>query len=127
VKRLTSISIILVIHLAIYGQVDTSRLSIVFAGDIMGHDEQITGARVDSIDGYNYEPTFRYVRSFIEQADIAIGNLEVTLAGKPYKGYPQFSSPMPLPLQPVMLDSMFLSRPIIMPSTVARQVSGEHC
>ncbi len=81
------------IHLAIYGQVDTSRLSIVFAGDIMGHDEQITGARVDSIDGYNYEPTFRYVRSFIEQADIAIGNLEVTLAGKPYKGYPQFSSP----------------------------------
>jgi poly-gamma-glutamate synthesis protein (capsule biosynthesis protein) len=25
--------------------------------------------------------------------DVAIGNLEVTLAGKPYKGYPQFSAP----------------------------------
>jgi poly-gamma-glutamate synthesis protein (capsule biosynthesis protein) len=83
----------LVLHLATFSQVDTSRLSLVFAGDIMGHDEQITGAWDDSMDGYNYEPTFRYVRSFIEQADIAIGNLEVTLAGKPYKGYPQFSSP----------------------------------
>ena len=92
-KRLASISIILVFHLATFGQVDTSRLSLLFAGDIMGHDEQITGAWDDSMDGYNYEPTFRYVRSFIEQADIAIGNLEVTLAGKPYKGYPQFSSP----------------------------------
>ncbi|MBN1790780.1 MAG: CapA family protein [Bacteroidales bacterium] len=97
-KRLVLISIILVLHLATYGQVDTSRLSLVFAGDIMGHDEQITGAWDDSLRDYNYEPTFRYVRPFIEQADIAIGNLEVTLAGKPYKGYPQFSSPDALAL-----------------------------
>ena len=92
-KRLASISILLVLHLATFSEVDTSRLSLVFAGDIMGHDEQITGAWDDSLRDYNYEPTFRYVRPFIEQADIAIGNLEVTLAGKPYKGYPQFSSP----------------------------------
>jgi poly-gamma-glutamate capsule biosynthesis protein CapA/YwtB (metallophosphatase superfamily) len=72
---------------------DTSRLSLVFAGDIMGHDEQITGAWDPSTNSYNYEPTFRYVKPILEQADIAIGNLEVTLAGKPYKGYPQFSSP----------------------------------
>ena len=74
-------------------QVDTARLSLVFAGDIMGHDEQITGARDPSTGIYNYEPVFRFIRPFIEQADIAIGNLEVTLAGPPYKGYPQFSSP----------------------------------
>jgi poly-gamma-glutamate capsule biosynthesis protein CapA/YwtB (metallophosphatase superfamily) len=72
---------------------DTSRLSLVFAGDLMGHDEQITGAWDPSQKTYHYEPTFRYVRSFVEQADIAICNLEVTLAGPPYKGYPQFSSP----------------------------------
>jgi poly-gamma-glutamate capsule biosynthesis protein CapA/YwtB (metallophosphatase superfamily) len=29
----------------------------------------------------------------LQDADIAIANLEVTLAGKPYKGYPEFSSP----------------------------------
>lgn len=72
---------------------DTLRLSLIFAGDIMGHDEQIIGAK-DSITGaYNYEPVFRYVKPLIEKADLAIGNLEVTLAGPPYKGYPQFSSP----------------------------------
>jgi poly-gamma-glutamate synthesis protein (capsule biosynthesis protein) len=72
---------------------DTARLSLVFAGDIMGHDEQITGAWDATLGGYNYEPTFRYVKSYIEQADIAIANFEVTLSGPPYKGYPQFSSP----------------------------------
>ena len=29
----------------------------------------------------------------ISEADYAIANLEVTLAGPPYKGYPRFSSP----------------------------------
>lgn len=77
---------------------DTARLSLVFAGDIMGHDEQITGARNPETGSYDYEPTFRFVRPFIEQADIAIANLEVALAGQPYKGYPQFSSPDDLAL-----------------------------
>jgi len=72
---------------------DTNLVTIVFAGDIMGHDAQIKGA-FDSISKvYNYEPTFRYISDYITSADIAIGNLEVTLAGPPYKGYPQFSSP----------------------------------
>ncbi len=72
---------------------DTSFLKIIFAGDIMGHDAQISGAYVDSLKQYNYEPTFRYVKPYVESADIAIGNLEVTLGGPPYMGYPQFSSP----------------------------------
>jgi poly-gamma-glutamate capsule biosynthesis protein CapA/YwtB (metallophosphatase superfamily) len=59
----------------------------------MGHDEQISGAWDATMSEYNYEPTFRYVKPYIEQADIAIANLEVTLGGPPYKGYPQFSSP----------------------------------
>jgi poly-gamma-glutamate synthesis protein (capsule biosynthesis protein) len=59
----------------------------------MGHDEQIKGA-LDTANGvYNYEPTFRFIKPIIEQADIAIANLEVTLAGPVYKGYPEFSSP----------------------------------
>lgn len=70
-----------------------SKLTLVFGGDIMGHDTQITGAWDDSCKSYNYEPTFRYISDYISAADLAIGNLEVTLAGKPYKGYPEFSSP----------------------------------
>lgn len=73
--------------------IDTNLLTIIFAGDIMGHDAQIEGAFDSATQLYNYEPTFRYISDYISDADIAIGNLEVTLAGTPYKGYPQFSSP----------------------------------
>jgi len=90
--------IILAIIQPVHSQTDTSRLKLVFAGDIMGHDEQITGAWNAGINKYDYEPTFRYLKPYIEQADISIANLEVTLAGPPYKGYPQFSSPDALAL-----------------------------
>jgi poly-gamma-glutamate capsule biosynthesis protein CapA/YwtB (metallophosphatase superfamily) len=79
--------------ISVYGQGETCHLKLVFAGDLMGHDEQISGAWNDSLKAYCYEPVFSYVKPFIEQADIAIANLEVTLAGPPYTGYPQFSSP----------------------------------
>jgi poly-gamma-glutamate capsule biosynthesis protein CapA/YwtB (metallophosphatase superfamily) len=78
---------------AVSQQPDTSRLSLLFAGDIMGHDEQIAGAWDSSTKTYNYEPVFRFIKPIIVRSDIAIANLEVTLAGPPYKGYPQFSSP----------------------------------
>lgn len=91
--RLTILLCCLVTLTGFSQSIDTTRLSIVFAGDLMGHDEQITGAWDATTRSYNYEPTFRYVKPYIEQADIAVANLEVTLAGPPYKGYPQFSSP----------------------------------
>lgn len=72
---------------------DTTRLSLVFLGDIMQHDSQITGAYDQKTGAYNYKPCFQYIKPYIEAADVAIGNLEVTLAGKPYRGYPQFSAP----------------------------------
>ena len=76
-------------------QSDSGSLRIIFAGDIMGHGPQINAAR--QADGtYDYEPTFRYVKDYIQSADLAIANLEVTLAGPPYTGYPQFSSPAAL-------------------------------
>ncbi|HEX2395820.1 MAG TPA: CapA family protein [Bacteroidales bacterium] len=92
--RYVVILLLTLFYIPIYSQSnDTSRLKLVFAGDIMGHDEQIAGAWNSETGIYDYEPTFRYIKPYIEQADIAIGNLEVTLAGPPYKGYPQFSSP----------------------------------
>jgi poly-gamma-glutamate synthesis protein (capsule biosynthesis protein) len=59
----------------------------------MSHDAQIMGAFNPETGEYDYEPTFLYVRSYVKNADIAVGNLEVTFAGPPYKGYPRFSSP----------------------------------
>jgi hypothetical protein len=71
----------------------SGKLTLVFAGDIMGHDTQIESAMRMGNGIYDYTSCFRYVTPTIAAADIAIGNLEVTLAGPPYKGYPQFSSP----------------------------------
>ncbi|MBQ8674144.1 MAG: CapA family protein [Bacteroides sp.] len=68
------------------------RITLLFAGDLMQHQAQIDAAR--TADGrYDYSGCFASVKEQIEAADIAIGNLEVTLGGKPYRGYPAFSAP----------------------------------
>ena len=67
------------------------RITLLFAGDLMQHTEQINAARTEN--GYDYSDCFKHVRKEIGSADIAIANLEVTLGGKPYRGYPAFSAP----------------------------------
>jgi poly-gamma-glutamate capsule biosynthesis protein CapA/YwtB (metallophosphatase superfamily) len=91
-----SVAVLFILILQIYSEEfssDTSFIKIIFAGDIMGHDAQIVGAYNPETKKYDYESTFRYVKPYIENADIAVGNLEVTFAGPPFKGYPRFSSP----------------------------------
>ncbi|HER08900.1 MAG TPA: CapA family protein [Bacteroides sp.] len=68
-------------------------LKLLFTGDIMGHDSQIASALAHGGDRHDYRPCFQYLEPYFTGADLVIGNLEVTLAGPPYKGYPQFSSP----------------------------------
>lgn len=70
----------------------TAHITLLFAGDLMQHITQINAARVAG-DKYDYTDCFALVRPLIEEADIAIGNFEVTLGGKPYRGYPCFSAP----------------------------------
>ena len=67
-------------------------LSLLFAGDLMQHGPQIKAA-LQSDGTYNYDECFAGIKNEIERADVAIGNLEVTLGGKPYAGYPQFRAP----------------------------------
>ena len=75
----------------------TDSLRLIFVGDVMGHGMQITGAWRDGGNAaYNYLPVFQYVKDYISAADVAFANLEVTLAGAPYSGYPQFSSHLSL-------------------------------
>jgi poly-gamma-glutamate capsule biosynthesis protein CapA/YwtB (metallophosphatase superfamily) len=75
-------------------QITSDTLSLLFIGDIMGHDSQIRSAE-DTLTGtYDYADVFRYINDEISGAGISIANLEVTLAGPPFKGYPQFSSPV---------------------------------
>jgi poly-gamma-glutamate synthesis protein (capsule biosynthesis protein) len=68
-------------------------IKLVFTGDIMQHLPQVISA-YDSINrNYNYYKCFQFIKPILENSDFAVGNFETTLAGKPYNGYPQFSSP----------------------------------
>ena len=67
-------------------------ISFLFMGDFMQHSPQIKAAK-DSVGNYDYGHYFDYTNSLIQDVDFAIANLEVTLSGKPYDGYPRFSSP----------------------------------
>jgi len=62
-------------------------------GDIMGHGPQIRSAYQNSQKKYDYNEVFNPLEDIISSVDFAVANLEVTLAGPPYMGYPQFSSP----------------------------------
>ena len=68
------------------------RITLLFVGDMMQHQAQIDAAHV-SEGKYDYSSFFSLIKEQISQADLAIGNLEVTLGGRPYRGYPMFSAP----------------------------------
>lgn len=72
---------------------DTTTVSLLFVGDIMQHESQMKSAYNDSTGAYEYDSTFAPIKSRLLAADITIGNLELTLGGKPYSGYPTFSAP----------------------------------
>lgn len=42
---------------------------------------------------YDYSSYFRLIEDEIKSADLAVANIEFTLAGEPYSGYPCFSAP----------------------------------
>lgn len=67
------------------------KLSMLVMGDYMQHDPQIEAAKRG--EGYTYDHYFEYITDWVSSVDVAIANLEVTLGGPPYTGYPQFSAP----------------------------------
>lgn len=91
--KIIPLLILLILPKALSGQERDSVLTLLFAGDIMGHDGQIASAWDDSTGAYAYDTVFSYVAPLLEGVDVAIGNLEVTLGGPPFRGYPAFSSP----------------------------------
>ena len=68
-------------------------LEIICVGDIMIHEPQLASQYDPQTGTYNYENNFQYVKKYIEQADLALGNFEGTFGGPPYRGYPAFSAP----------------------------------
>lgn len=67
-------------------------LSIRIIGDVMMHSEQIRNARTNGSE-YDFSSYFSRIGDKVREADLSIANLEFTLAGEPYTGYPCFSAP----------------------------------
>jgi poly-gamma-glutamate synthesis protein (capsule biosynthesis protein) len=85
------ISLLLTALLSACGGYAQDTLSLLFAGDVMQHQAQINAARRGN--AYEYDDCFSMIKQQIASADVAMANLEVTLAGIPHSGYPQFSAP----------------------------------
>ena len=64
-------------------------------GDIMCHDSQYKDAYISSENTYDFSYVFSDIQKYIQVADIAVGNLETTFAGKDrgYSNYPTFNTP----------------------------------
>lgn len=69
------------------------QLTIVSVGDVMVHKPQIASQYDPATDTYNYDNNFQYVKSYIEEADLALCNVETTFGGGTPTGYPVFNAP----------------------------------
>lgn len=68
-------------------------LNIVCAGDVMVHHPQLAAQYDKNTGSYNFDNNFQYVKPYLEQADLALCNVETTFGGGPNSGYPLFSAP----------------------------------
>lgn len=68
---------------------------LIAVGDIMVHQTQFVQAYDRESDSYDFTPSFEYIYPYLQRADLAVGNLETTLAGaaRGFRAYPRFNSP----------------------------------
>lgn len=68
-------------------------LSLSVVGDIMLHGRQLRSAYDKKCKCYDFKPVLAPICNIIKKSDLSIANLETTLPGKEYSGYPRFGSP----------------------------------
>ncbi len=71
-------------------------VKVMATGDIMFHPSQIEGAYDVATNTYDFNNSFKAIKSKIQEADLAIANFEGTTAGNEiyaYQGYPLFNAP----------------------------------
>lgn len=94
-------------------------LTIRFLGDVMMHSSQIANTRREGSE-YDFSSFFSLIENDIRDADIAVANMEFTLAGEPYTGYPCFSAPTLWPHISLTADSTCFS-----PQTITSSTKGQ--
>lgn len=75
---------------------EINTIEIIATGDILIHQEILDTQYNSETEEYDFNNNFKYIKEYIEKADLAIGNLETTLSGIEnygFSGYPSFNSP----------------------------------
>ena len=67
-------------------------VNILCAGDVMAHAPNITSA-LQSDGTYDFSDNYEYVEDYIQNADLALCNMETTFKGGKPQGYPLFNAP----------------------------------
>ena len=75
-------------------------INIVGIGDTLCHSQNFKDAYNQETGTYDFSPMFKNIKKYFDDATVAVGNLETTLAGEDrgYSGYPTFNSPDELAL-----------------------------
>lgn len=77
-------------------------VTLTVVGDIMMHEWQIERSYNQETDSFSVDDSYTYISKYLCDADMTIGNLETTLAGRNngamtgvlgYSGYPMFNAP----------------------------------
>lgn len=70
--------------------------TILSVGDIMFHMPQVNAAYVPDNQNYNFTSVFKYVKEYVNSADISIANFETVTFGNEigFSGFPRFNSPV---------------------------------
>lgn len=100
-----TLSLLLVVMVKVHGfrfnlfqkeqaPIQTTQARVVANGDILYHDILYLSAMTDE-GGYDVNPYFEYVKDWISDADLAIGDFEGTISpSSPLSGYPLFNAPV---------------------------------
>ena len=74
---------------------EPTSLSLTAVGDVMAHTPQLEAQYDASTNTYSFDNNFQHIKSYIENSDLSIANLETTLAGEgvAYSSYPTFNTP----------------------------------
>lgn len=70
------------------------RLKLVFAGDVLIHQSLLNQAEAEG--DFDFSWLFRYTSPIFQEADWVCGNMEGSITGEPYSGYPVFRAPVQL-------------------------------
>ena len=75
-----------------YFYIPVHRTNLLFAGDIMQHQNQLDAARTTE-GTYSYSGYYRHIQGVVKSADIAVANLETPIGRSNFSGYPSFCAP----------------------------------